>query len=123
MYAGEERRLNPLLTLAEVEAHIDRHIDLKLSNMLDRHTQEERDDREAIKDELIKLQNLITSAFPAGDIDGHRRYHEESIETMRDLRNMLKGVRDSTVTGVVWAVIVFVSLAIWSAIKSKVGTP
>lgn len=43
----------------------------------------------AIRDELsdnTRKTNQILQAFPAGDIDGHRRYHESVIE-WRELRN------------------------------------
>lgn len=47
----------------------------------------------AIRDELAantRKTDQLLSAFPAGDIDGHRRYHEAVIE-WRELRNKMVG--------------------------------
>ena len=45
----------------------------------------------AIRDELAsntRATEKLLQAFPAGDIDGHRRYHESVIE-WRELRNKM----------------------------------
>jgi hypothetical protein len=51
----------------------------------------------AIRDELTentRKTNQLLQAFPSGDIDGHRRYHESVIE-WRELRN--KMVREALI--------------------------
>lgn len=65
-------------------------------------------------------QEKITSAFPAADVDGHRRYHESVIE-WRELRNRLvrealtKMVAAGTLAAAGWLVV-----AIWDALKVTV---
>lgn len=62
----------------------------------------------------------VLSAFPAGDTDGHRRYHESIIE-WRELRNkmvreaMVKVAQAGTLAACGW-----LALAIWKALKISV---
>lgn len=62
----------------------------------------------------------LLSAFPAADVEGHRRYHESVIE-WRELRNKLvrealtKMVGAGALAGLGWFV-----LAIWQAVKVSV---
>lgn len=114
---GPERRVSGPLTLRELEEHIDRRV----SARLDAHAAEERRDREALMSEIKQVQKMIMTAFPDGDAEGHRRFHEESIETMRDLRDLMRRVRNNTVTGIVWAAIVLCAAALWSYIKGNLG--
>lgn len=57
----------------------------------------------------------LMAAFPASDVDGHRRYHESVIE-WRELRNklvresLIKAAQATTLGGLGW-----VALAIWKA--------
>lgn len=57
----------------------------------------------------------ILNAFPAGDTDGHRRYHESVIE-WRELRNkvvrecLVKAAQATTLGALGW-----VALAIWKS--------
>lgn len=72
----------------------------------------------AIREELAintrKTEQLL-QAFPAGDTDGHRRYHESVIE-WRELRNkmvreaLIKAAGASVVGGLGWIV-----YALWKA--------
>lgn len=62
----------------------------------------------------------VLSGFPAGDFDGHRRYHESVIE-WRELRNklvreaLIKVAQGGALAGAGW-----VALAIWNAFKITV---
>lgn len=64
--------------------------------------------------------NKLVQGFPAGDVDGHRRYHEAVIE-WRELRNKL--VREALVkmagAGAVTAA-GFTLLAIWKAVITTI---
>lgn len=57
----------------------------------------------------------LMTAFPASDVDGHRRYHESVIE-WRELRNklvresLIKAAQATTLGGLGW-----VALAIWKS--------
>lgn len=77
-----------------------------------------RDQLAATRTELAantrKTEQLL-AAFPAGDIDGHRRYHETVIE-WRELRNkmvreaLIKAAQATSLGALGW-----VALAIWKS--------
>lgn len=60
------------------------------------------------------VQHLTSSAFPAGDIEGHRRYHEVMIETLAERRRLRIAIQEKTISALVWIVIVWTASAIWS---------
>jgi hypothetical protein len=66
-----------------------------------------------------KTEQLL-AGFPAGDIDGHRRYHESVIE-WRELRNkmvreaLIKVAQGGAMAGAGW-----VALALWRSFKITV---
>lgn len=77
----------------------------------------------AIRDELTentRKTNQLLQAFPAGDIDGHRRYHESVIE-WRELRNkmvreaLMKVAQAGTLAAFGW-----LAFAVWQSIKLSV---
>ncbi len=73
----------------------------------------------ALADNTAKTEKILL-AFPAGDCDGHRRYHEGVIE-WQELRNrlvreaLIKVAQAGAVVGAGW-----VALAIWQAFKMTV---
>ena len=72
-----------------------------------------------LADNTAKTEQLLR-AFPAGDTDGHRRYHESVIE-WRELRNrmvreaLIKVAQGGALAGAGW-----VALAIWQSFKLTV---
>lgn len=77
----------------------------------------------AIREELAvntRKTDQLLHAFPAGDTDGHRRYHEAVIE-WRELRNklvreaLIKVTQAGALAGAGW-----VALAIWQSFKLTV---
>jgi hypothetical protein len=82
-----------------------------------------RDQLAATRTELAantRKTEQVLSAFPAGDTDGHRRYHEAVIE-WRELRNklvreaLIKVTQGGALAGAGW-----VALAIWQSFKLTV---
>lgn len=75
--------------------------------------------RVELEDNTRKTEQVL-SAFPAGDTDGHRRYHESVIE-WRELRNklvreaLIKVTQAGALAGAGW-----VALAIWQSFKLTV---
>ncbi|ATQ78271.1 hypothetical protein CR152_30005 [Massilia violaceinigra] len=73
----------------------------------------------ALADNTRKTEQILT-AFPSGDTDGHRRYHEAVIE-WRELRNrlvreaLIKVTQAGALAGAGW-----VALAMWQALKITV---
>lgn len=66
---------------------------------------------------------MLTIAFPGGDIDGHRRYHDEVILMMQDRRRMRSAVLEQVIKGSVWALLGIVAAALWAYFKDRVGVP
>ena len=57
---------------------------------------------EAIMQMKQKIDHLV-SAFPAGDMDGHRRYHELQIARVEEIRRLRVAIQEKTIAGLVWA--------------------
>lgn len=77
----------------------------------------------AIRSELAEntaKTDMLLKAFPGGDTDGHRRYHESVIE-WRELRNkmvreaLIKVAQGGALAGAGW-----IALAIWQSFKLTV---
>lgn len=64
------------------------------------------------------LSNAL-SAFPSGDFEGHRRYHETMIELLAEKRRLRHAVQEKTISGLVWAIIVAVGLACWHELQRR----
>lgn len=63
----------------------------------------------------------IASAFPNVDTEGHRRYHQTMIEILEERRRLRVAILEKTISGLVWAVLVFVGMAAWHYIKTNLG--
>lgn len=73
----------------------------------------------ALDDNTAKTEKLLT-AFPGGDCEGHRRYHESVIE-WQELRN--KMVREALVKAAQASGLIafgWIALALWQAFKLTV---
>lgn len=62
----------------------------------------------------------LNSAFPASDLDGHRRAHELMIESMQDRRRLTQAIKEKTIVALLWSVILFLGLATWNYINDHV---
>lgn len=66
---------------------------------------------------------LINRAFPAGDTDGHRRYHELIIENTAEKRRLRMAVQEKTISALIWAAIAGIGVAVWHEIINRmIGT-
>lgn len=67
------------------------------------------------------LEQRFAEAFPGGDHRGHCRYHTIMIEQLEERRRLRRAVLEKSISGLVWAGMVFVGLAAWAYIKSQVS--
>lgn len=67
-----------------------------------------------------ELEKMLRSAFPDGDLDGHRRAHQTVIAAAADRATLWKSVREKTISGSIWAGIVLLAAALWEYIKDQV---
>ncbi len=61
----------------------------------------------------------LFSAFPAQDVEGHRRYHELMIKRNEEIRSLRMAIQEKTISGLIFAAIGFVFIAVWHEVKSK----
>lgn len=66
-----------------------------------------------------KVDGLVL-AFPGGDVEGHRRYHEMLIEGLEEKRKLRRAIQEKTISGLLWSVIVFMGVALWTYVKTHI---
>jgi hypothetical protein len=71
-------------------------------------------------DEVIRRVDDLHKAFPGGDWEGHRRYHETLIEKAEARTKFYEDLRGELAKKGMWALIVLLGLALWQYFKSKV---
>lgn len=77
------------------------------------HHAESKNELEALRREMLALSAMVKTAFPGGDFDGHRRYHELLIareEQRQQIRrevitHLLKGSTWAALVGLLWMVL------------------
>jgi hypothetical protein len=70
-------------------------------------------------DEAIRRIDDLHKAFPGGDWEGHRRYHEAIIRKMEDRAQFYKDLRNELAKKGLWALLVMLGIALWAYVKSK----
>lgn len=76
-----------------------------------------------ILERQLELEKMIMGAFPGGDFDGHRRYHEEMILVMQDRRKLRQAVLEQVIKGSVWALGIALVTAGWQYAKEHLRMP
>lgn len=86
---------------------------------------DERDDKLTAYIDLKfnELKDTLLSGFPEHDAEGHRAYHIEQIEFMKERRALWKAIREKTVVGIVWMVVVLLGTALLDYAKRKLLVP
>lgn len=74
---------------------------------------------EAIMDTNRKVDQLLT-AFPAGDLDGHRRYHEVQIQRLEETRRLRVAIQEKTISGLIWAGVVWVAYSAFHSVAEYI---
>ena len=86
-----------------------------------------RDSQCAMKKRIDGMeQNMkehINMAFAGGDPDGHRRAHELMILAMEERRRLRVAIQEKTISGLIWAAVLWLALAAWSQVKIALGLP
>lgn len=71
------------------------------------------DDIHEIKTAVAELAN---TAFPDGDTEGHRRYHELIIQKTEEVRRLRVAIQEKTISALIWSFIVFLATCVGSFI-------
>jgi hypothetical protein len=77
---------------------------------------------ERVADIERRMENVevrLDSAFPGGDLEGHRRYHQALIDDFEDRKKLRRAVLEKILSGAAWGVIVGLALASWHYLKSN----
>ena len=93
-------------------------IDQKIRDALEAHADEQK---QHLDHKMEELRSMFCSAFPNGDPSGHRAYHETQIEYMNARIALWKEIRDKTLVGLVWLLLLATGSAILEYIKMKLG--
>ena len=80
--------------------------------------QQDVDAETKLDEHYSRMESLVKSSVPDGDLIEHRRYHERLVADAADRKAMWKGARDNAVKSGSWIVAVFVATAIWNAAKA-----
>lgn len=98
------------------------HIEEQISDKAVVHVLQQIDDHATQTNERLesmdtKLDKLV-EAFPNSDFEGHRRYHQTMIETLNEKRRLRIAIQEKTISGLIWAVIVFVGASVWGKVSA-----
>jgi hypothetical protein len=113
LWQAEARKIggDHLVTVIE-DIRIDQNTILdRLTNFEERH--------KAAEASLTSLQ----AAFPAGDAEAHRRYHDALIRKTEETRRLRVAITEKTISGLLWTGIVSLGIGIWQYIKIKLNQP
>lgn len=107
--------------------HVEKITDKRIHEAIERHELENSqvlatisvrlDD---ISKQIVELRDFIRAGFPHGDPVSHRAVHENYIKQAQERSAAWSRVKTNILQGAIWAVLTFVSVAIWTAIKEEV---
>lgn len=78
------------------------------------------DDLDGLNKRMDTIERQFREAFPGGDWSGHRRYHDIQIEMLMSRRRLLQAVMEKSISGLVWALMIVIGLALWKWFRSQV---
>lgn len=81
---------------------------------------ESKAELEGLKREMMALSSTVKVAFPGGDVDGHRRYHELLIEREEQRKNFWNGLLLHMAKAGTWAAVVGVFLYLLPMIGASI---
>lgn len=58
-------------------------------------------------------------AFPSGDLEGHRRYHELMIEDIETRKRMTRAITEKALGGIVLGAVAFIAAAVMFYVKAQ----
>ena len=65
-------------------------------------------------DQMEARLRKVEAAFPAGDPEGHRRYHETQIELLEEKRRLRIAIQEKTISALLWSGIVGTIMWLWN---------
>ena len=72
-------------------------------------------------EEVLRQIKKLSDGFPAGDTDGHRRYHEAVIKRAEARAKLWEETRAHVIKNGFWLGLGFLCWTLWQAFKAKVA--
>lgn len=69
--------------------------------------------------DIKKSLGDLLKAFPAGDLDGHRRYHDAIIERNHEIRKLRYAIQEKTIFGLLWLALGLIGASVWFYVSAK----
>jgi len=69
------------------------------------------------------IEDHVKMAFAGSDPEGHRRAHEVMIEMLEERRRLVAAVKEKTISGLFWALTIWMGIAILNQIRHAIGIP
>jgi hypothetical protein len=76
--------------------------------------------KEASENRHVEIMELVTKAFPDGDLDSHYRYHVRLIEDAAARKSIRLEIYKKLAAGSVWAIITYFALKSFTWLQSHV---
>lgn len=89
------------------------------SEKQEEHHAENRARLDAMDREVKAVAATQKLAFPDGDADGHRRYHEELIEEAAARKQFYRKLLISLAEKGLWSLMILLAVSVWFAVKEK----
>lgn len=70
-------------------------------------------------EKLDTMAKTLVGAFPGGDGESHRRYHELVIKREERKEKLHQAIIEKTLTSLIWALLVSLALAVWNSLKQR----
>lgn len=70
-----------------------------------------------LQDDHHELAEKFKKSFPAGDHEGHCRYHDLIIERTAEIKKLRLAVQEKTISGILWAGIVSLGIAVFHELQ------
>lgn len=93
--------------------------DKAVARVLRAHGEQQEELLEAMEDMSTRIERLV-AAFPEGDIEGHRRYHQTMIELLQERRRLRIAIQEKTISAIIWAVLVYLALAAFHELQDVI---
>ena len=74
-------------------------------------------------DRLSELEDRVDNlekAFPNGDADGHRRYHELMIDDIESRKRLRQAIQEKTISALIWSAVAGAAIAAWHTVVDAV---
>ncbi len=72
---------------------------------------------EKIQEDHNELSKKFSKSFPAGDHEGHCRYHDAIIERTAEIKKLRMAIQEKTISALVWSAILGIGLAVWHELQ------